>query len=309
MADLSNDTSLKIALDEIEKKVIQAETDRNNLETILGTKDVEIVPGSKMSSLIGKVNSIEKCDIVKTEDTNFFVSLRSTSSKHMCKTSFNTLGLINFGKADLVNIGGGFDGVKPRLFSVSSSMTSLHEIDIDTFTIINTTDISSMKFYCIGVGFDGVKSRYFIGYGSSKSGLSEIDIETLTIIKNFSLNGITFIKSINFINDEDSNKLYTYNNNGAFIEEYNVETYSYLKGTRISNTNTAFAIGSRNGKKKAFEVESNVNIYEVEPQTYTKLEWIPLGFRNIDMIYMTSASSYIDALKYKNNIYIKLEGE
>lgn len=58
MADLDNNTSLKIALDEIEIKTLQAETDRNNLEAILPTKGVEVVPGSKMSTLIDEVRNI-----------------------------------------------------------------------------------------------------------------------------------------------------------------------------------------------------------------------------------------------------------
>ena len=59
MADLDNNTSLKITLDEIEKKTLQAETDRNNLEAILPTKGVEVDPGSKMSTLIDKVSSLK----------------------------------------------------------------------------------------------------------------------------------------------------------------------------------------------------------------------------------------------------------
>ena len=58
MANLDNNTSLKVALTEIEKKVLQSETDRNSLETILPTKGVTVVPGSKMSTLIGKVKNI-----------------------------------------------------------------------------------------------------------------------------------------------------------------------------------------------------------------------------------------------------------
>lgn len=59
MADLGSDTSLVIALNEIEKKVIQAEKDRNDLETNLGNKGVDVTPGSKMSNLIDKVVKIE----------------------------------------------------------------------------------------------------------------------------------------------------------------------------------------------------------------------------------------------------------
>lgn len=78
MADLDNNTSLKIALNEIEKKAIQAETDRNNLETMLRTKNVEIVPGAKMTKLIDYASKIKT--VTKTVASDNYLFLRHTDN-------------------------------------------------------------------------------------------------------------------------------------------------------------------------------------------------------------------------------------
>lgn len=59
MANLEENTSLIVALSEIEKKVVQAETDRNNLKTNLTNKGVDVSGTYKMQGLVEKVNEIE----------------------------------------------------------------------------------------------------------------------------------------------------------------------------------------------------------------------------------------------------------
>lgn len=59
MAKLEENTSLVTALTEIEKKVGQAENDRNALKTNLSTKGVNVSDTDKMQGLVEKVNDIK----------------------------------------------------------------------------------------------------------------------------------------------------------------------------------------------------------------------------------------------------------
>ena len=58
MANLNINEHLSSVLTEIEKKVTQAEIDRNTLEAILPTKKVDTIPGLKMNELINLVGEI-----------------------------------------------------------------------------------------------------------------------------------------------------------------------------------------------------------------------------------------------------------
>lgn len=99
MADLNNNTSLKNTLDEIEKKVIQAETDRNSLEAILPTKGVEVVSGSKMLTLIGKVDGLSNTRWESGDGFTFIEDANSVNYK--CNTEYKLLRSMNFGDIDL----------------------------------------------------------------------------------------------------------------------------------------------------------------------------------------------------------------
>lgn len=59
MANLEENTSLIVALSEIEKKVVQAEIDRDTLKTNLSNKGVDVSTTNKMQGLVAKVNEIE----------------------------------------------------------------------------------------------------------------------------------------------------------------------------------------------------------------------------------------------------------
>lgn len=59
MANLEENTSLIVALSEIEKKVVQAEIDRDNLKTNLSNKGVDVSGTDKMQGLVEKINNIK----------------------------------------------------------------------------------------------------------------------------------------------------------------------------------------------------------------------------------------------------------
>lgn len=59
MSKLEENTSLVTALTEIEKKVGQAEIDRNTLKTNLSAKGVDVSGTDKMQGLVEKVNEIQ----------------------------------------------------------------------------------------------------------------------------------------------------------------------------------------------------------------------------------------------------------
>lgn len=89
MANLDSNTSLKMALSEIEKKVSQSEIDRNTLESILQTKGVEVVTGSKMETLINHIIEINQIpDIAFLED---WIVIDNDSTKALDCNSTNAI--------------------------------------------------------------------------------------------------------------------------------------------------------------------------------------------------------------------------
>lgn len=163
MADLGSDTSLVTALAEIEKKVIQAEKDRNNLETNLAAKGVEVVQGSKMSTLIDKVS-----DMKTLKSSNILINKGVTLHTSPIPEIFSYSPVI------------GGHNKKAYFFGYDSSMTKILEYDsiADVWTLLSSRLTSGNRG---GVACFTYGDNIYIGKGQYGADINILNTITNTI--------------------------------------------------------------------------------------------------------------------------------